>query len=335
MSVATFTAMIVQEENKGKFTRRIGQKTIDDLPPGDVLIRVLYSSLNYKDALSAIGNRGVTRNYPHTPGIDAAGIVEESQSEKFKPGEEVLVTGYDLGMNTSGGFGTYIRVPAGWVVSLPPNLSLKESMIYGTAGFTAGLSVHKLVTGGISPDADPVLVTGATGGVGSLAVSLLAKIGYEVIAASGKSESDQFLMELGAKKVIRRSEIDDDSQRPLLKARWKAVVDTVGGNILATAIRSTQPHGIITCCGNVASADLSLTVYPFILRGVSLMGVDSAETAMELRQKVWNKLAGEWKPVTLARLSSEIALPQLDQHIDLILAGKQVGRRLVRVSQTN
>jgi acrylyl-CoA reductase (NADPH) len=333
MSNATFTAMIVEEESKGKFTRRIGQKPIDDLPPGDVLIRVFYSSLNYKDALSAIGNRGVTRNYPHTPGIDAAGIVEKSQTERFKPGQEVLVTGYDLGMNTSGGFGAFIRVPAGWVVSLPHNLSLKESMIYGTAGFTAGLSVDKLVEGGISPDAGPVLVTGATGGVGSLAVCLLAKAGYDVIAASGKTESDRFLMDLGAKQVIHRSEIDDGSQRPLLKARWKAVVDTVGGNILATAIRSTQPHGIITCCGNVASADLALTVYPFILRGVSLMGVDSAETAMDQRLKVWAKLAGEWKPDTLSRLSSEIALPQLDQHIDLILAGKQLGRRLVKHSE--
>jgi putative YhdH/YhfP family quinone oxidoreductase len=334
MSILPFTAMIVEEKSKGQFARHIGQKTIEELPPGEVLIRVLYSSLNYKDALSAIGNRGVTRNYPHTPGIDAAGIVEESQTEKFKAGDKVLVTGYDLGMNTSGGFGAYIRVPSGWVVSLPRTLSLKESMIYGTAGFTAGLSVHKLVEGGILPDAGPVLVTGATGGVGSLAVSLLSKAGYEVVAASGKAESEQFLRDLGASRVIGRSEIDDDSPKPLLKARWQAVVETVGGNILATAIRATLPHGIVTCCGNVASANLALTVYPFILRGVSLMGVDSAETAMVLRKKVWEKLAGVWKPDHLLRLSSEITLHQLDEHIDRILAGKQLGRRLVKVSQS-
>lgn len=332
MSTNSFTAMIVTENPKGNFSSEIGRRDIDTLPAGEVLIQVQYSSLNYKDALSASGNKGVTRRYPHTPGIDAAGIVSESQSADFSPGDPVLVTGYDLGMNTSGGFGEYIRVPANWVVKLPDNLTQKESMIYGTAGFTAGLSVYKLVMAGLDPAAGDVLVTGATGGVGSLAVSILAKAGYEVVAATGKTESKALLKELGARDVIGREEIMDDSRRALLPTRWAAVVDTVGGTVLETALRTTKSKGVVTCCGNVASADLNMTVYPFILRGVSLFGIDSAETLMPLRLKIWDKLAREWKPDILERIHSEINLDELDTNIRKMLSGRYIGRCLVRIA---
>ncbi|NTV47670.1 MAG: YhdH/YhfP family quinone oxidoreductase, partial [Chlorobiales bacterium] len=290
----SFKAMVVTELPDNKFVRQISERSVDDLPQGDVLIKVNYSSLNYKDALSATGNKGVTRKYPHTPGIDAAGVVEESASKAFSLGDEVVVTGYDLGMNTSGGFGQYIRVPAGWVVPRPDGLSLRECMAYGTAGFTAAQCVKKLVDSGLTPDQGEVLVTGSTGGVGSVAVGILAKLGFTVVAVTGKEDQKPFLQYLGATSIMSRAEASDESGRPLLKARWAGVVDTVGGNILSTAIKSTQQHGTITCCGNAASPDLPLTVFPFILRGVALLGVDSANCPMPARLKIWEKLATDW-----------------------------------------
>lgn len=327
-----FTAMIVAENSQGNFERTIGRRDMESLPAGDLLIQVHYSSLNYKDALSATGNKGVTRKYPHTPGIDAAGIVVQSQTDRFSAGDKVLVTGYDLGMNTSGGFGQYIRVPADWVVTLPDGLSLKESMIYGTAGFTAGLSVYKLVMAGLDPAAGDVLVTGASGGVGTLAICLLAKAGYRIVAATGKSDSQAFLKELGADEVVGREMVMDDSRRALLSPCWAGVVDTVGGRVLETALKKTSPKGIVTCCGNVAAAELQLTVYPFILRGISLLGIDSAETPMPLRLKIWSKLANEWKPDTLESIYTEISLQELEANIHKILSGGQTGRRLVRIN---
>jgi putative YhdH/YhfP family quinone oxidoreductase len=329
----TFRALVVKETDDNMFTREINEKLVDELPEGDILIRVHYSSLNYKDALSASGNRGVTKSYPHTPGIDAAGTVEESNSDKLRSGEEVIVTSYDLGMNTPGGFGQFIRVPANWVVKLPDNLTLKESMVYGTAGLTAALSVFRMEQHGVIPDQGKILVTGASGGVGSMAVSILAKTGYSVIAASGKPEEKQFLMDLGANEVIHRDEVKDSSGRPLIKGRWSGVIDTVGGDILATAIKSTKYGGVVTCCGNVASPSLSTTVFPFILRGVSLLGIDSANCPMDIRLKLWDKIAGEWKIDNLDRLTKEISLEELDQNIEQILQGKQKGRVLVNLIQ--
>lgn len=331
MSGRTFRALVVEETQENKFARTIKERPIDDLPAGDVLIRVRYSSMNYKDALSATGNRGVTKNYPHTPGVDAAGIVEESASGGLKPGEEVLVTGYDLGANTSGGYGGYIRVPADWVVKLPRGLSLRESMVYGTAGFTAALSVYKMEEHGVDPKMGEVLVTGATGGVGSIASGILAKSGYDVVASTGKTDQKQFLTDLGVKEVISREDAKDSSGKPLLKARWAGVVDTVGGEILVTAIKSARQHGVVTCCGNVASADLPLNIYPFILRGVSLVGIDSAYCPMDVRKKVWDKIANEWKIEKLDIISTEISLAGLDKHIELILQGKQKGRVVVNL----
>ncbi len=331
MEDQNFKAMVVVESAEGQFTRSITDRTVAMLPEGDVLVKVDYSSLNYKDALSASGNKGVTRRYPHTPGIDAAGLVAESGSPDFKPGDAVIVTSYDLGMNTSGGFGGYIRVPAGWVVPLPENLNLHESMVYGTAGFTAGLSIYEMLANGVGPDQGPILVTGASGGVGSLAVAMLVQAGYQVAAVSGKTEGKPFLQALGVEEIITREEACDTSGRPFLKGRWAGVIDTVGGDILATAIKSTLPHGTVTCCGNVAGPELNTTVFPFILRGVSLLGIDSQNCPMELRRQIWQKLAGEWKLKTLDRLAMTSSLEALDRHIELILKGQQKGRVVVNL----
>ncbi len=326
-----FRALVVEEIGDNKFLRKIDVKNTDDLPDGDVLVKVAYSSLNYKDALSAIGNRGVTKKYPHTPGIDAAGIVEESKTEDFKPGDEVIVTSYDLGMDTPGGFGQYIRVPASWVVRLPSGLTLKESMIFGTAGFTAAMSVYNL-SQVIKPEDGPVLVTGATGGVGSLAVAILAKIGYKVHGATGKTSQKNFLKKLGAKKILSRDDVSDKSGKPMLKGIWAGAVDTVGGDILATTIKSTRLHGVVTCCGLVASTDLPLNIFPFIIRGIRLIGIGSQNCPMDLRKKLWEKLSSIWKIDHLDMISKEIGLDDLNGNIDLILKGKQRGRVVVNLN---
>lgn len=326
----TFQAMVVTEEADGTFSRAIKKKPLGSLGDGEVLVKVYYSSLNYKDALSATGNRGVTRKYPHTPGIDAAGIVEESDVQGIVPGDHVIVTSYDLGMNTPGGYGGYIKVPASWVVPLPENLTLKESMILGTAGFTAAMSVAALVRG-VDPAAGEILVTGASGGVGSIAVAILAKLGYSVTAVSGKVGASDYLENLGASKVIDRKSAAEGSEKPLLKTRWAGVIDTVGGEILAAAVKATQPLGVVTCCGNVASPELPLNVFPFILRGVSLVGIDSQNCPIEYRKEIWNTLATEWKLANVEELSREVLLKDLEIEIGFILSGKQKGRVVVNM----
>lgn len=338
MKNKTFKALVVHESPEKTYSRGIEERTLANLPAGDVLVRVKYSSLNYKDALSASGNKGVTRRYPHTPGIDAAGIIEDSGVAEFAPGDEVIVSCYDLGMNTPGGFGQYIRVPAGWVVRLPRGLSLRESMMIGTAGFTAAQSVATLMSQdvssmsrNVSDKPRKILVTGATGGVGSIAVYLLAQEGYHVVAVTGKKKAEQYLIELGAKEVLLRSKAIDTSGKMILKGKWDGVIDSVGGEILATAIKSTKYGGVVTCCGNAASPDLPLNVYPFILRAVCLHGIDSASCSLEIRQKIWQKLANEWKITILDRLCQEISLEKLDKAIDAILAGTLTGRVLVNL----
>lgn len=330
MITDNFKAMIVKED-KGRFVREIRTKSINDLPEGEVLINVKYSSLNYKDALSAIGNRGVTSQYPHTPGIDAAGIIVSSTNPIFNEGDEVIVTGYDLGMNTSGGFGQYIRVPASWVVRLPQGLTLRESMSYGTAGFTASLALYKLESSGLIPSDEEVLVTGATGGVGSIAVALLARLGYKVVASTGKMAKEEYLKKLGASVVIHRDEINDTSERPMLKGRWLGVVDTVGGNTLATAIKSTKQWGVIAICGLTQSHVLNTTVFPFILRGVSLLGINSEHCLMNLRIKLWQRIAREWKLPNLDIICAEYPLEEINRKIDLILKGQIAGRIVVNM----
>jgi putative YhdH/YhfP family quinone oxidoreductase len=334
MATDSFTAMIVEKTEDKNYPIRIGERFVKDLPPGEILLKVHYSSLNYKDALSATGQFGVSKYYPHTPGIDAAGEIVESSDSAFKPGDKVIVSSYDLGMNTPGGFGQYIRVPASWVVPLPEGLSVRESMILGTAGLTAGLMVEKLVRNGVQPEQGEILVTGATGGVGSLAVAILVKAGYRVIAATGKSSQKEYLLSIGAADVIGREEVLAGIERPLMAERWAGVVDVVGGEMLAAAIKSTRYGGTVACCGLVGSRELSVSVLPFILRGVSLLGVDSVQCPMELRRTVWKKLAAEWKPEKLDAIVQECTLHNLEKEIHAILKGQLRGRVLVNLLES-
>ncbi|MGX5441183.1 YhdH/YhfP family quinone oxidoreductase [Bacillus thuringiensis] len=331
MNHTSFRAIVVNETENHQFVRKVVEREVSSLPEGDVFIQVHYSSLNYKDALSATGNKGVTRTYPHTPGIDAAGEVVSSEDTSFKVGDQVIVTGYDLGMNTSGGFGEYIRVPSSWVVPLPEGMSLKESMMYGTAGFTAALSVYKLIGAGIKPSVGDVLVTGATGGVGSVAVSILSKLGFNVVGATGKMEEEQMLLRLGAKKVIHRAELNDESGRPMLKGLYAGVIDTVGGHMLETALKTVKYGGCVTTCGNVAGQELHTTVYPFILRGISLLGVDSVQCPVDVRRDVWTLLAKEWGNKELLSYTEECTLEELEKKFTLILQGKLKGRTVVKI----
>ena len=331
-----YTAYQVSESIGGDSTSFRGAlvtRKVADLPAGDVLIRVAYSSVNYKDALSASGNKGVTRQYPHTPGIDAAGVVAESENEQFSAGDEVIVTGYDLGMNTSGGFGQFIRVPAAWVVKRPPGLSLNESMIAGTAGFTAALCVEKLLLNGLEPSQGPVLVTGASGGVGSFAVALLSQLGFDVTAMTGSGSAHRFLTDLGANGIIGREEYSQVSSKPLSKEMWAGAVDATGGEILVNIVKSLKYGGSVACCGLVASPQLNATVFPFILRGVNLLGIDSVNLPLSHKRQLWNKLAGNWKPRGLARLETRIGLSELDAALASVLAGTSTGRLVLALDK--
>lgn len=329
---STFRCFRVDRDPQGEVVAEVTQCSQDDLPPGDVLIDVHYSSLNYKDALAARGHSGVVSRLPHVPGIDAAGKVLHSTDPQFQTGQEVLVTGFALGAPAWGGWAKRVRVPAAWVVPLPQGLSLEESMILGTAGFTAALSLEAIEHAGVGPESGEVLVTGASGGVGSLAVAILSRAGYRVAASTGKSQAHEFLKSLGAQSLLDRHEVDDTSARPLLKTRWAAAVETVGGNTLATIIRSTARHGCVAACGLVGGAELHLTVYPFLLRGVVLAGIDSAEYPSARRGEIWRRLAGPWRPADLNRLATRVTLDELPPKIDAILAGQIQGRVVVDLS---
>jgi putative YhdH/YhfP family quinone oxidoreductase len=331
MMTETFKALLVEQPEPKHFTRRIATRTLADLADGELVVHVRWSSLNYKDALSATGHPGVTRNFPHTPGIDAAGEVVSDATGRFQAGDQVIVTGFDLGMETDGGYGQLIRIPAAWALPLPAGLTLRDSMILGTAGLTAALSVHALVERGVSAEAGEILVTGATGGVGSVAVALLARLGYRVVAATGKPEAADFLTGLGAALVLPREEVIANVERPMLKERWAAAVDCVGGDTLAAAIKATRYGGTVTCCGLVGAIDLNINVYPFILRGVSLLGIDSVQCPLALRSTVWNRLAADWKLPQLDVLAEECTLEGLEEKIAAILKGKLQGRTVVRV----
>ena len=328
--MSKFSALQARESAAGGFEQVIVQRDIDDLPAGELLIRVKYSSLNYKDALSASGNRGVTKSFPHTPGIDAAGVVEASSVAEFSAGDEVIVTGYDLGMNTSGGLAQYIRIPASWALKRPKGLSLREAMVLGTAGLTAALCVDKLEQSGLTPDAGTVLVTGATGGVGSVAVALLTTLGYRVAASTGKAEQADYLKALGAQQIVLRAELQDGTDKPMLKEQWAGAVDCVGGDILFNVVKSMRYGASAACCGLTAGVGFKGSVLPFILRGVNLLGVDSVELPLVVKASMWDKLSLQWK-VKLDALVTEVTLEQLPDAIAQILAGKQVGRVLVNL----
>jgi putative YhdH/YhfP family quinone oxidoreductase len=328
--MSTYKALVVRE-NDGVFSKGIEEVPFSFLPENEVLIKVAYAGLNYKDALSASGHKGITRKFPHTPGVDAAGEVVESSSELFRPGQKVIVTSYDLGMNTKGGFAQYICVPAEWVILLPETLSPKQAMILGTGAFTAALAIEKMERMGQNPEMGDVVVTGASGGVGSMAVAILAKKGYRVIASSGKQEQYSWLRTIGAKRCITREEANDDSGRPLLSSQWAGAIDTVGGNTLNTLVKACSKEGSIAVCGLVGSHEWNSTVYPLILNGVNILGIDSAETPKKWREKIWHKLASDYRPKELETMYQEITLDQVPRYMDEILDGETVGRVVARI----
>ena len=304
----------------------------DVLPDHDVVVRVWASSLNYKDALSASGNRGVTRSYPHTPGIDVAGEVTASRDARFAPGDLVLCTGYDLGMDTPGGFGEYVSVPGDWLVRLPEGLSPEDAMVLGTAGLAAALALRRLASVGAGPGLGPLVVTGASGGVGSLAVWLAARAGYEVVASTGTPAAEGLLARLGAARVAPRSELAERTDRPLLKGELAGAIDTVGGVTLANLLKRTAIGGAVAACGLVGGAELETTVYPFILRGVALLGVDSQHASAAERAAAWEELARAWREdgERLRELVTVVDLGGLEEQVERILAGRTVGRVVVR-----
>ena len=324
--MSTYKAFEVREETEKNFVGTIVEKSALELAEGSVSIEVCYSSVNYKDALSASGSKAVTREYPHVPGIDAAGTVLASTDSNFAVGDEVVVTGYDLGMNTAGGFGQQVTVPGGWVTKLPVGLSLRDSMVLGTAGLTAGLCVNKLLLNGITPEAGKVLVTGATGGVGIIACALLVKLGFEVVASTGKLAETAKLTALGVSEVISREAFSEENPRPMLKESYAAAVDVAGGTTLVNVIKSLSYGGSVAACGLVDSPALSATVLPFILRGVNLLGVDSVELPLAQKQQIWNQFANEWALTDIDSLAETIVLAELPAVLAKVLAGGAIGR---------
>lgn len=324
-------AFVVEKIASREFKAAIQEISAPQCGEDEVVIKVSYSSLNYKDALSSVGNPGVSRKFPHVTGIDVAGTVHQSSSNIFKEGERVLVTGYDMGMNTHGGHADYVKVPASWIARTPDAISDKEIMTFGTAGLTAALSVNELIENGVKPEHGEILVTGATGGVGSIAVSILSKIGYKVVAISGKKDRIDYLKRIGATDVILRDEFNESASKPMMTESYAGVVDTVGGEILANALKFIKYDGVATCCGLTSSHELNTNVFPFILRGVRLIGIDSVECKLEKKQDCWRKIATKWKIDTLNNITNEIGLEEIQSAYDLLLAGKAVGRYVVKI----
>ncbi|NGZ75424.1 acrylyl-CoA reductase family protein [Saccharibacillus alkalitolerans] len=322
------------EESEGKVTGSIKEIGTEDLPQGEVLIRVRYSDVNYKDGLASIKEGRVVREYPFVPGIDLAGEVIASEDSRFAAGDQVLCTGYGLGVSHFGGYSEQARVPADWLIKLPQGLSAREAMILGTAGFTAGMSVEAILRAGITPDSGPVLVTGASGGVGSVAVAILAKLGFEVTASSGKEQEWELLKKLGAARTVSREEAQAPSKGPLGKGTWAAIVDPVGGAGTGERLKTIAYRGVLALSGLTGGGDFGTSVHPFILRGVTLAGIDSVQCPVPLRLDVWKKLAGEWKPdAVFEQAVHELTLEQLPDALSRILKGQAVGRQLVKVSE--
>ena len=316
------------EDNEGKFSGSIKELDAPLLSEGRVLIRVRYSSLNYKDALAASGAKGVVRSYPFVPGVDVAGEIIESSSSNFSVGDSVIATGYKIGMSEFGGFGEIVHLPEQWVVKSPDNFSNFQAMCFGTAGITAADCVKKIVDKKISNDL-PILVSGSTGGVGSVAVSLLSKLGYEVHAITGKPNESDVLKSIGATEIISRDEYISEPTKALDKGIYASGVDTVGGDILAKMISMISNQGVVSCCGNVGGAMFSSSVFPFILRGVQLSGIDSAESPIELKRELWDLLSSSWS-VDLEKQTKTVELASIGPEIDKILKGGQVGRVVIK-----
>lgn len=330
MDASTFPAYIA-EETDGRVQGRVGRLSLDQLPKGDVTIEVEYSSLNFKDALAATGQNKVAAGYPHVPGIDAAGIVSHSDHPEWTPGDRVLVTAYDFGAGRWGGYARYARVPHEWVVRTPQSLSSFDAMAIGTAGYTAAMALEALAHNGTTPASGPVLVTGASGGVGSLAVDLFAAAGYTVSASTGKPEQHEFLRMLGASEILSREEVSlgDEEPRPLMRARWAGAVDNVGGATLDYLLRTTLGYGNIASCGLVGGSAFRGTVIPFLLRGVNILGIDSGHVPLAKRQALWNRLATDLRPRHLAQVARKITLSDLPDAIATILQGRVHGRLVV------
>lgn len=330
MDINTFKALIANKQ-ESEFSLNISELKMSDLPDGDVTIKVAYSSVNYKDGLASIPDGKIVNHYPHVPGIDIAGTVVISTSERFKEGDQVIATSYEIGVSHYGGYSEYARIPAEWIVPLPDGLSLKEAMVYGTAGFTAALSIHRLEQNGITPKDGQILVTGASGGVGSSAIAMLTKSGYDVIASSGKVEQYDYLRQLGAEEILSREDLQPEKIRALDKQCWAGAVDPVGGNSLAYVLSTTRYGGSVAVTGLTGGPKVPTTVFPFILRGVNLLGIDSVYCPMELREKIWKRMATDLKP-DLAHLTNEITFDELPQTLKAILGGKLIGRTVVKIS---
>lgn len=332
--MSPFDALVVDKQGED-FSVEIKQLDFEDLPQGEVLIRVHYSSVNYKDSLASIPNGNIVRNYPFVPGIDLAGVVVSSEDPRFKEGDEVIATSYEIGVSHYGGYSEYARIPAEWIVLLPKGLSLKDAMVIGTAGFTAALSVYRLEQNGLTPNKGKVLVTGATGGVGTFAVSIFSTLGYEVEASTGKVSEHDYLTSIGATSVISREDVLSGGRpKSLAKQKWIAAVDPVGGESLASILSQIQYGGQVAVSGLTGGAALPTTVFPFILRGVDLLGIDSVYCDYETRQEVWNKLATDYKPKNLADfVYKEVSLQQLPEAFPILLNGQARGRILVNVKQ--
>ncbi|MDD9864187.1 MAG: oxidoreductase [Gammaproteobacteria bacterium] len=316
----------------GKVAGRVEDVALDDLSSGEVVIRACWSSVNYKDALAATGANRIIREFPRVGGIDVAGRVELSSAAEFRPGDQVLATGYDMGVAHDGGYAHFVRLPASWVIPLPDGMSMRQAMALGTAGFTVALCVQRLEENGQQPAAGPVAVTGASGGVGSLAVAILSRLGYEVCAISAKPEARDYLVSLGAAEVIDRRSLDL-GRRPLEKGRWGGALDNVGGEMLSWLTRSTRPWGNVVAVGLAGGSELQTTVMPFILRGVALLGVSAADCPLRYRRPLWGRLASDLAPTGLDRIAhAETTLEGLPRIFEAMLRGEATGRTLVRLA---
>jgi acrylyl-CoA reductase (NADPH) len=329
--VQKFKAYRTFQENDAVVSRFV-EMGVDELDAGDVVVRTKYSTINYKDALSYNGVGKIMRKYPTNAGIDMAGTVETSGDTRWKRGDKVIVHAYDMGVAHDGGYSEFVRVPGDWIVRRPESMTAFDAMTLGTAGFTAAQAIMAMEHNGLKPENGPVGITGATGGVGSVAVEILAKTGYEVVAITGKQEETKYLRALGAKSVMLRQSIDVSKIRPLEKATWAGAIDNLGGDVLAWLLATSKGAGVVGAVGLAASMKLNTSVAPFILRGVSLLGINSAECPMSLRQKIWNKLAVEWRPDQVHDQVRTIDFDELPTHFDAYIKGMVRGRTVVRIA---
>lgn len=329
--ITDFKAFIIAQDVNQQVVSRLGTLSVSQLDPGEVMLKVHYSSINYKDALAATGAGKIIRRFPCVGGIDLSGEVIESSDPRFRAGDQVIATSFGIGVAHHGGYAEYARIPADWVLPLPENLTLFEAMALGTAGFTAALGIVRMEDNGLAPANGPVIVTGATGGVGMLAIDMLNQRGYSVTALTGKTTATHALEKLGAADIKLRSEIDYARIRPLEAAQWAGAIDNAGGPILHWVLASMQPAGTVASIGNAASSQLTTTVFPFILRGVSVLGVDSVTTGFPLRQRVWNRLASDLKPPHLAEITRTLEFDELPEAFDAFIEGEVSGRTVVRI----